>query len=181
MEDVEADQSAAEVEEREVDVAATLVTDHQPAEAMEPPQGAFDHPPDAAQPVAGVDAWPSDARHDAAPTQRLAVVAGRIRFVGVQFGRPVTRPTRPPAGTADRFDGVDHLFEERALINVGGGEPDRERATPTVDHKMALRARFAAIRRIRADLLGRPAPPLAGTWALSMLARDQSIWSASPS
>ncbi len=47
-----------------------------------------------------------------------------------------------------------------------------------VDHKMALRARFAAIRRIRPGL---SAPFLAGMLALSRLALDQSILSASPS
>jgi hypothetical protein len=42
---------------------------------------------------------------------------------------------------------------------------------------MAFRARLAAIRRIRP---GRFAPLFAGTLVESMLARDQSIWSASP-
>jgi hypothetical protein len=41
-----------------------------------------------------------------------------------------------------------------------------------IDHKMALRARFAAIRRIRP---GRFAPPGAATLDASMAARDQSI------
>jgi hypothetical protein len=54
----------------------------------------------------------------------------------------------------------------------------RERDALSLDHKMALRARFAAIRRIRP---GRSAPLGAGTENESIQARLQSIWSASPS
>jgi hypothetical protein len=46
-----------------------------------------------------------------------------------------------------------------------------------VDHNMALRARFASIRRIRPGFF---APPGAGTLAESSEARAQSILSASP-
>jgi hypothetical protein len=45
---------------------------------------------------------------------------------------------------------------------------------------MALAARFAAVCRVRADLLVRPSPPLAGTLEPSRLARDQSIRSVWP-
>jgi hypothetical protein len=57
-------------------------------------------------------------------------------------------------------------------MDMGGRERHRQRDPVSVDHKMALRARCAAIRRIRS---GRFAPPGAGE------ARDQSILSASPS
>jgi hypothetical protein len=66
-------------------------------------------------------------------------------------------------------------------VDVGRREPDRERDALPVDHNMALAARFAAIRWIRADLLVGTAPPLAATLEPSRLARDQSIRSASPS
>jgi hypothetical protein len=60
-------------------------------------------------------------------------------------------------------------------VDVGRREPDRERDALAVDHQMALAARFAAIRRVRANLLVRPSPPLAGTLEASRLARVQSI------
>jgi hypothetical protein len=66
-------------------------------------------------------------------------------------------------------------------VDVGRREPDGERDALPVDHNMALRARFAAVRRIRANLLLGASPPLAWTLDPSRLARDQSIWSASPS
>jgi hypothetical protein len=56
-------------------------------------------------------------------------------------------------------------------------ELQRKRDTLGFDHKVALRARFSTIRRIRA---GELAPLFAGTLALSSAARLQSIWSASP-
>jgi hypothetical protein len=66
-------------------------------------------------------------------------------------------------------------------MTVGHGCPGQvqgQRDSLPVGQHMALRARFAAIRRIRAG----PRPPFfAGMAAESMQARDQSIWSASPS
>jgi hypothetical protein len=38
------------------------------------------------------------------------------------------------------------------VVGVGRTEPDGQRGAGPVDHKMALTARFAAIRRIWADL-----------------------------
>jgi hypothetical protein len=62
-------------------------------------------------------------------------------------------------------------------VDVRRREADDQGDASAIDHKMALRARFAAIRRIRPGLI---APLFAGTLAASRLARDQSIWSASP-
>jgi hypothetical protein len=61
-------------------------------------------------------------------------------------------------------------------MHIGRREDDSEWDATPVDEEMALRARFAAIRRIRAGLL---APLLAGTLAESREARDQSSFSAS--
>ena len=62
-------------------------------------------------------------------------------------------------------------------MHVGGGERYGERDAPSLDHNMALRALFAAIRRVLADLF---APLFAATLAESRHALDQSIRSASP-
>ena len=163
-----------------MDVAAALIADRQATEAAQPGVRAFNHPAVATESLRGLDARAGDPWRDAARPQGLAVGAGGVALVRVQFGGARARPTRATTRTADRLDGVDHLLQERSLVDVCGREPDGERCSGPVDHQMALRARFAAIRRIRADLFGRTAPPLAGTDALSMLARLQSIWSASP-
>jgi hypothetical protein len=163
-----------------MDIAAVFVTDHQPTETVEPPQTALNHPSEAAEVLAGVDARPSNAGNDATLAQGLAVGPGGIGFVGMQLVGPLARSTRTSAWAPDGLDRIDYIFEQRTFVDVGRREPDREWGAPAVDHKMALRARFAAIRWIRTDLFGRTAPPLAGVMALSTLARDQSIWSASP-
>ena len=63
-------------------------------------------------------------------------------------------------------------------MSVGARQPESERGAAPVRHHMALRARFAAIRRVRS---GSAPPFFAGMLALSRQARSQSIWSASPS
>ena len=181
VEDVETDESTAEVQKGQMDIGAAFVTDHQPTEPVEPPQTALNHPAEVAEVLTGVDARPSNAWTDATLAQGLAIRAGGIGFVGVQLGGPLAGPTRTSTWSMDRLDRIDYVFEERTFVDVGSREPDGEWGAPAVDHKMALRARFAAIRWIRTDLFGRTAPPLAGVMALSTLARDQSIWSASPS
>ena len=157
-----------------MDVGAPLVADGQPAETVEPSQGAFDDPALAAQALTRLDACAGDARNDVALPQQIATKAVGVAFVGVEFDRAFAPPS---VGLFGRADGIDRLRQHRTLGDVGGGQHDRERDAGSVDHKMALRSRFAAIRRVRA---GASAPLLAGVMAASTLARLQSIWSASP-
>jgi hypothetical protein len=93
----------------------------------------------------------------------------------MQLGGPLPRPA---ARALDRLDGIDGRLQHPRVVDVGCRLGHREGDSSAVDHNMALRARFAAIRRIRA---GFSAPPGAGTLAESSEARDQSIWSAAPS
>jgi hypothetical protein len=79
---------------------------------------------------------------------------------------------------ANRLDGIHSLFQDLGVMDVGSRVSYRERDTVSVDHNMALRARFALIRRVRAGLL---APPGADTLAESKEALSQSISSALPS
>jgi hypothetical protein len=62
--------------------------------------------------------------------------------------------------------------QHEAVVPVRGAQADPEGRAPAVDHKMALRARFAAIRRVRA---GFGTLLFAGTDALSRHARRQSM------
>src|SRR4029453_1888128 len=81
------------------------------------------------------------------------------------------------AGTLDGLHSVDELFESHRVMDVGRGKHHRQRDTPSVRNKVALRALLSLIRRI---LAGFWAPLLAGRAAESSEARSQSIWSASP-
>ena len=161
-----------------MDVGAPLVADGQAAEAVEPGQRALDHPAVAAQPLAGVS-MPLRAMR----TLDAALAAGRGDSAGCR--RPCRRAAWPGACAAGRagclIGGMasSSVLEDRCeswrLAAVTGARASG--MPPPVDHNVALRARFAAIRRVRPGAL---APLLAGMLALSRLARLQSIWSASP-
>ena len=55
-----------------MDVGAALIADRQPAEAVEPGQGALHDPAMPTQAFAGVDAFAGDADPDVTPAQRAA-------------------------------------------------------------------------------------------------------------
>lgn len=78
------------------------------------------------------------------------------------------------ARTANGRDGIDHFLKERAVVLVRRRELRRQRDAGALDQKVALRARFAAVRRVRP---GESAPLFAGTLALSSAARLQLITS----
>ncbi len=157
-----------------MDVVAAFVTDGEAPELSQPGQCAFDHPPVPAQPLAGIHALAGDAHPDAPPVQEATAAGDVVGLIGMQLLRPFAGTT-PRA--SDGRNGVDEVLEDGAVMPVGPGQPEGERRAPSVGNDMALRARFAAVRRVRSG--GRP-PFLAGMLALSRQARSQSIWSASP-
>jgi hypothetical protein len=157
-----------------MNIGPALVANPQPAEAREPGPRPLHYPAVAAQLLAALDAAARDARDDAPVTTRGSTMGGIVAFVGVQLGGP-------SAGTAQRTldgrDGVQHGRQRQRVGAVSGAEAQGEGDAAPVDQQQLLRARLAAIRRIRA---GNWAPLFAGTSRLSRHARDQSIWSASP-
>ncbi len=158
-----------------MDVGATFVTNGEAAEAIEPGERAFDDPAVAAELLAAVDATPGDTRLDVTLPATGPAAAMIERLVGVELIGPTAGP---PAGALDGRNGIEHRFQHQAVVPVGRAQEAGERRARAVDHKMALRARFAAIRRAGAGLV---APFFAGTAALSRQARDQSRRSAPPS
>ena len=107
-------------------------------------------------------------------SQRPPAARDVVGLVGVQLGRALA----PPAvRRLDGRDGVEQFLEDDRVVAVGPGQEAGQRDAAPVAHNVALRARFAAIRRVGA---GAVAPPLAGTLAESSEARLQSIWPASP-
>jgi hypothetical protein len=157
-----------------MDRRVALVAHIQPAEATQPGLGALHHPAVVPQSLARLAPFARNPTADPPPPQILPTVRRLVRLVGVHLGRPAARAT---SGLLDRLDGVQQRLEPTDVVHIGRGEVRRERDALAVDHNMALRARFAAIRRIRA---GRLAPFFARTLVLSTLARDQSIPSRSP-
>lgn len=158
-----------------MDIATPLVAHPQPAEVIEPGQGALDDPAMATQPLAGVDALARDAHLDVTLAEGGAAARVVIPLVAVALVRALTPP---PGRRLDRRDGVKEILQHHRVVPVSPGQDFGQRKTSALDHNMALRARFAAIRRVRADEI---APLLAGMLAESQQARLQSIWPASPS
>ncbi len=157
-----------------MDVVPPLVAHLEPPILGEPGEGALGHPPMPAELLGGVDTSSCDPRLDVTTVQGLSAPTEVVGFIGMELVRSLPR-SAPRA--LDRLDGIDHLFEHHRVVDVGRRDLGCERDSLPVDHNMALRARFAAIRRIRSGLF---APPGAGTLAESRDALDQSIWSASP-
>jgi hypothetical protein len=113
-------------------------------------------------------------RSHTTPTQSSAMGLGIVCSIALDaFGAS-------PASTfaADFGDRVHQRYQLRDVVSVGSCQRGRQRDAVGIGEDVMLRARFTAIRGIRAGL--RP-PKTARTDVLSTTARDQSIWSASSS
>src|SRR5688500_1527767 len=126
-----------------MDISTTFIANLEPTKAVEPRKRAFDHPAVTTQALACVNPASCNAGLDAACAAGLAAARVVVALVGVQFVRPLARSSAP---LANRRDGIQHRFEHFGVVQIGGGMRYGERDTLTVDHKMALRTRFAAIR-----------------------------------
>jgi len=158
-----------------MNIGSPFIAHLQPPIAIQPGQCTLHDPAMPPEALAGIDPASRDARGDASPAQGLPTPWEVIGFVRVEFVRPLPRS---PTWTFDGFNGINRRLQHSGVMDVGCRLGYGERDPLSVGHNMALRARFAAIRWVRP---GFSAPPGAGTLAESSDARDQSIWSASPS
>lgn len=158
-----------------MDICAPLIPDFQASEAIQPGVSPLHHPTVATEPLLRLNPFASDTRLDATPAQSGSVLLRLIPFVRVQL---VWTFSRSSSGTLDRVDRIHSGFEHGRLIDIGSGQEDSERDSLPIDHKVALRALFAAIRWI---LPGFFAPPGDATEEASIETRLQSIRSACPS
>lgn len=91
-----------------MDVVAPLVAYLQPPVAVQPRQRPLHHPPVPAQPFAGLDAAPGDARDYAPFSESLSTPGEVVGLVGVQLLRALARATT--TRLADRLNGVHGLL-----------------------------------------------------------------------
>ena len=174
--EIEAQESTAEMKERFMHIGPSFVANTQATELIEPGKRALHQPAMASQAFFGFDATTSDAWGDATLTQGSAADRKIVGFVSVQFGGAFA--SSAPAPTLTRGpNGIDHFEQYFRVMNIRSRQFHRQRDASPIDHKMALRARFAAIRWIRS---GFGAPPGAGMLEASTDARFQSITPASP-
>ncbi len=175
LEMIVANERTAEGQEGLVDVGTPFVAHAQTAKAVEPGERAFNDPAVAAQVLAAVLPTAGNAGHDAACPQGSPATSVVVAFVGVELFWSMPWPS-PWSG--DGRHGVDGLFKHLGVVHVGGREHGGQGQAAALYHKVALRARAAAIDRIRAGFF---APFCAGIEQESSAARLQSRRSASAS
>jgi hypothetical protein len=157
-----------------MDVWSSLISHCEPTKSIQPRKSALHHPAVATEPFTRLNPPTRDAGNDATSPQCLPTAGEVVSLVRVQLGRSLPRPS---PGLPNRHDGIYRCFQQHRVVHIGPRLHHCEGNSFSVDHQVALRSRFAPIRRVRA---GFRAPPGAGTLAESSEARDQSIWSASP-
>ncbi len=167
---VESNEACGESGEGLVDVAAPLVVDGQAADAVEPSVGTLDDPAVTPELPAALDAFAGDAGYDPARPTLLAPRPGIVGLVGVQLAGPPAGSSAP--SISQGRDGVEPPGHHHAVVPVGPAQAEADRRAARTGDEVALCARLAPVRRVRA---GGRAPFLAGTDALSRLARLQSI------
>src|SRR5688500_17980770 len=114
-----------------MDVVAPLVSDLQPAVAVQPRARSFYDPAVTAQPLARLDAAAGYARRDASLT-RLGPQRGRVvSLVGVQLRGALARAATPAA--LDRLDGIYDFEHHARVVDVGPAQARRERDAPGFD------------------------------------------------
>jgi len=143
--------AAGEGEEGVIEVGMAFVADNEASELVEPSEGSLDHQPVLSKVLTCFDAAPGDAGDDASGSQIAATAGIVVALVGVQFVRPLSRPS---AHLTDWLKRVDGLGPGLAVMNIRPGQDEGERQAVTVDQRMALRAGFAAVGWVRADRVG---------------------------
>ena len=165
------------MQESLVNVKQSLIANGQSAVVVEPSQRTLNHPPVPAQSLAALHTSSGNPRRDAPLAQSTPAPLEVVPFVCMQFRRSLSSSSTKVLRLLDRSDCINNVGKRVRVVDVGWCADYSEGNSRSVDHKMALRARFSFIRRIRAGTL----PPfLARTVAESTAARAQSILPASP-
>lgn len=152
-----------------MNIEPSLVTNSQSPEVVEPSKGTLHDPTVLAKLLTTLDPTSSDTRSDPSLSERSAIGFRVVPFVSVHLVR--LSPRSAPS-SLDMRNGINQHLQRLCVRNISARASYREGNSRSADHKMALRAWFALIRRIRPDCL---APFLARTVAESSEARDQSI------
>lgn len=101
-----------------MDVGTPLVAYLEPPKAVEPAQGALDHPAESPQLVLRLDAAAGDAWDDPAPAEGLSKVLVVVSLVGVEFLG--SAPWTADAARPDRLERIDGGDEHLGVVDVGG-------------------------------------------------------------
>lgn len=162
------DQAARKLEEGFVDVGSTFPAETKSFEAVEPGEGAFDHPSVGAQAAPMRCAAAGDDGEDPAGPDPVAVDVVVVAAVGDDRLRLAARP---PGPASDWWDAIGQGHELGDIVAVAAREDHGERGAVSVGDQVVLGACPSAVDWRRACL----EPPFdALTWLESTTARDQS-------
>ena len=129
-----------------MDVVTPLIANREPAVLGKPGQCALHYPPVPSQLLAALYALSCYTALYPAPSQGSLALLVIVGFVGVKLLGTLPRSA---TGTLDGLYGVDEFFENHGVVDVCRAEPHTERDASSIRNKVALRARFSFIRRIR--------------------------------
>ena len=136
------DEGAGHVNEREVVLCDRLPTSAQRAEVVVPAVGALDDPASRTTASAADQrrlATATNVRSHAAPSSFSLASPIVVAFVETEMAR-ATQPARRA-----QLDGVECNADQPHVIDVGGGQYDRNRDAAAVAKDVAFRTEFAAI------------------------------------
>ena len=127
-----------------MDVGVAFPADAEPAEVVQPGEGALDDPAPAAQPRAVLGAVARDDRLDAPAPQRPAVAVVVVAAVGDDLVGTLARAT---VLASDPSDPIDELRQLGDVVAVASRERGKQRNAAAVDDQVVLRAGASAVER----------------------------------
>ncbi len=145
-----------------MDVGPALVTQREAAKAMEPRQGAFDHPAQDAEAAAVRTPGLRDDGENALSGEARVAGGGPIRAITLDDARLAPRTPTAPGDGRQRGD---ERFELGDVVDVGGGELCDQRNAAGVRDEVVFRAFLTAIGWVRSSFFP---PRSARTEALSI-------------
>lgn len=175
LDEVPADESTSQVEERQMNICPTFIADSEPSEPIPPSMSSLNHPAMSSKPILGLNPSAGNPRLNTTFSTSATTARIVVPLVSVQL---VWAESRPPAGTGNGWHTVQQFFQDLGVVNVGRGQQQGQRNALAINEKMVFRARFALIRRVGTGFF---APFFAVIEAESTAARLQSISPALPS
>lgn len=166
------DDGTTEGEEGLMNIGAAFVANPQPAELVQPTEGAFHDPARFAQPAPVQRARACQLVGDPALLQPPMMCGATVSAITLHDLRPLTRATDL---ALHGRNGRHERLELAAVMHVGRRQLDAQRQALGIGAKMMFAARFAAVGRVGSRL--KP-PKTARTLLESTTARDQSSRSA---
>src|SRR6476469_8035222 len=121
-----------------MNVQSSSIPNSQPAKLVEPRERALDHPSVLAQLLAALNATSGYSRCNASISQSSSASLKIVPLVSMQLGWSLPSSPTNHSWLLDRFDGVHHIGESNALMNVSRSTDYREWHSFGVDDNVAL-------------------------------------------